>query len=847
MRYVLAAFLMAGCVSKADEGVYRDPTSLGDETTAGGITAQLLAPQVAAVLSEPIATVVFSAYTADGSTLIVTGQDVDGSIYTGTAIGEPGVDQRFEMNVPLLHGKNPLRVRIAERDGVRNRLLEVSLVYDGPAPGVRYSVTPRAEDKCGAPLTANVTAARRLCVLGRLSLGAAAVSAVRVGAGEPGQVADVRAGTFEAVIDMDADSANEIVVSVSDTEGRQTRVVRRIVQDNTPPTLAVPLAGDEPLRVERNRAEIDGTVTDDRGVGRVLIVSEVGNEVEAPLDADGRFVLVVQLEPGANRFDVVARDVAGNESRLRVSIVRERLIRLGRATSGGTTQLRLDRRALEEILSPDAQRAIEVITLSLRTPVVEALRAIREPERFGLDTSEWGPAEFNMANLLRMTPDTADLSGSSLEELLSIAPAVGLPSPRLLAQLLDIEPTETFLSLESLTEALLDRLIGTHPEVVRGDDGDPALRLTMFDVLQNLEPVAARFGPSGQHPGFLSGESRSMVLEPGFLLTVPVQSNIEVREGVDGSRGGKDFLFLVDRDSSTISFDFLSEETSIVGLVDEPTVDLQFAVGESDQFTVAGSAREARPDPEQTGFFRGSGEAFDALAWQFERIVAEAAYGQYALRFAPSYENLLQYDAGSIVNAAVLEWARGWVTITTSGGLGSPPEPTYAWDVLTEVAQLRLHEGGIPEGQADLAFRVAALPIGLNADDLIDTLRPTLQAQEAELASRIIDGDTVVASGVDFFWEPAGSTGFLFFVAPSDLGGGYPYERPGFFTDASLTTRSSTTGALGTNDTVHHKLVPVAGQSHFFEDDEAAVYRLDIVDVEPSGVTVRVIPVGGGS
>lgn len=846
MRTALIVLLGVGCVSKAEEGVYRDPTSLGDETTAGGITARLVSPAVATVLPEPQAKLVLSAYTADAAGLRITAQDVDGSTYPAKAFGEPGPSQRFEIDVPLLHGKNPVRVRMAETDGLRNRIVEISLVYEGDAPGVRFRVAPATDDGCLAPLAAQITSARRICVSGRVSPGRGEVSAIAV-ARDSEQVATTEANaTFGFELDVEANSAVEIAVAVSDTEGRQTRWTQRLVQDSTPPSLAIPLAAGAPLRTEDNRAEIAGTAADNEGVRNVVIVSENGGSIEPRLDAEGRFVQTVQLEPGSNQFEVLATDIAGNETPGMVTIIRERLIRLGRAKSGGATQLRLDRRALEEILNPDAQRAIDVITLPLRRPVTEALRAIREPDRFGLDTSDWGPPEFNMANLLRMTPDTADLTGSSLEELLAIAPAVGLPSPRLLAQLLDIEPTETFLSLESLSEALVDRLIATHPAVVRSADGEPGLPLTMYDVLQNLTPVAARYGPQANHPGFLSGQSQSVVLEAGFLLTVPVESNIEVREGVDGSRGGKDFLFLID-DGATVTFDFLSDETTIVGIVDEPSVDLEFVVGESDRFLAAGNARNARPDPARDGFFRGAGQAFEVAPWLFEHIVAEAAYVQYAERFAPSFQNLLQYDAGSIANAAVLEWERGWVTITTSGGLGSPPSPAYAWGVLCEVAQLRLHEGGISEGQADLAFRLPDLPIGLNADDLVERLRPTLQAQEAELADRIINRDTIVANGVDFFWEPGGEQGWLFFVAPEDINGQYEYERPGFFADAALRTPTSTTAPLGTDDNTHHKLVPAAGQTHYFEDEAATVFRLDIVETSTDGLALRVTPAGGGS
>ena len=845
MRCALA-LLLVGCMSPAEEGLYRDPTSLGDATTAGGITARLVAPRIADTQREPLAKLVLEAFTPDSSSLQVTAQDVEGTTYAATVLGEPGPSQRFELDVPLLHGDNPLRVAIREPFGTRSRILDVNLVYAGAAPGVRFTLAPVSADGCRSPFRADVTSEDQVCVRGRVSAGDDAIARVTVAIDASAVDATLNSGAFVQPRDVAFEGARDVVVSVADAGGLTTRVTRRLVRDVTPPRLEVPSASGPPQRTESNRAVISGRVSDASGIAGVSIVNEAGGEVEPRIEENGSFDWPVQLEPGSNAFEVVARDAAGNVAQVSVNIVRERLIRLGVAESGGATQLRLDRAALQEILTEDAQRSLEVVTISLRTAVIEALTAIREPERFGLDTTEWGPAEFNLANILRMTPDTVDLSGSSLEDLLTIAPLVGLPSPRLLAQLLDIEPTETFLSLERVADGILEGLIATHPEVVRGPDGDPALRLTMFDVLQNLAPVAPRFGPTGEHPGFLRGESRSAVLEPGFLLTVPVESNIDVRDGVDASRGGKDFLFLLD-DDSAISIDFLSDASSIVGLVDEPVVDLQFVVGEDGRFLGPGAVREARPDSERAGFFRGAGESFAAARWAFEHIIAESAYLQYSQKFEPGYSNLLRYDAGSIEDAAVLDWDRGWVIITTSGGLGNPPNPAYAWDVLSEVAQLRLHEGGVPEGEADLAFRLEALPIGIDADGLVERLRPTLQAQEAALAARIINRESIVESGVDFFFETALERGLIYFVAPSDINGPYGYDKPGFFAEASLTTETSTLAGLGTTDTVHHKLIPVAGDSHFFADDEGVVYRLDVVNVSSRQIEVRVVPDGGGS
>ena len=842
----LSAILAFGCSTPVEPADYGDPTSLGEATTSSGITVQLLAPGVATELPSPVIKLVFSAYTEDAAPLELRVQDVMGSVYPVIASGLAGPGQRFEAEVPLLHGQNPFLVRIAENGGARSRVIETSFIYAGDNPGARFSLRPAVGGECLESLAGIVTSATHLCVHGQVTPGAAALASAEIVFDDVRVQAELRDGTFRVTGPIPTDRMFAIAVTVTDAAGNSTRVTRPVIQDATSPTLEVPLAVGEPIRTERTRAEITGVAEDDHGLARVTIENGAGGVVEAEVDVAGNFRRNVQLEPGTNRFTVVAEDHAGNAARMSLEIVRDRIIRLRVLAGGRESLLALDRRGLQEVLPESAQRDIEVATISLRTPVVEALRAIREPERFGLDTSGWGPAEQNMANLLRMTPDNADLADSSLEELLAIAPAVSLPSPRILAELLQIAPTDTILSLDTVADVVLDNIVATHPLTTRDENGDPAIQLSMHDVLRDLTPLAGRFGPNGPHPGFLSGSSRADILEPGFLLTVPARSNLEIREGIDASRGGKDFLFIGLPDGS-LFLDFLSDKSTVVGLVDEPTVDLRFSLPENESFMRGGSVREARPDAERHGFFRGSGQAFGAPPWDIEHVIAEGAYRQFYRLYAPTFEANLRYSAGSINEALVIDWDRGWVDITTSGGIGDPPPPIYLWDVFAEVAQLRLHEGQIPEGQADVAFRVPELPVGITADSLIEQLRPTLQAQQAEIAQRIVSREALIGSQVDFYVVPSSSGLRLQFRGPQDGAGEVVHPTPGFFSDRELTNKISSTEPMGTDDITHEKLVPVVGMSAYFADETSGVFRIDIVEVNVDAVGVRVTPVRGGS
>ena len=86
------------------------------------------------------------------------------------------------------------------------------------------------------------------------------------------------------------------------------------------------------------------------------------------------------------------------------------------------------------------------------------------------------------------TPDTADLSGSSIEELTNITSALGYPVPRILADILDIEVTQTFLPCELVAEVMLENLIGTHPNIVRDTQGEIVIELLPLAITLNSYP-----------------------------------------------------------------------------------------------------------------------------------------------------------------------------------------------------------------------------------------------------------------------------------------------------------------------------------------------------------------------
>ena len=848
---LLLAALASGCLDRAAPLDYGDPTSLSTPTSEGGIRAYLVSPGVLDTFHSPEVELVVAAWTeGDALPLEVHVSDPDDNEHAASAQGPVGPEQRFRATVSLLHGKNRLRVRIATRDGSRVRRFDYTALYDGSGPGLRLRLVAShdAANPCGdgTVVRDGITSLRAVCVRGEISTGASPVESGELGLeGAPSQPIDLDSqGHFAAPVMLATNTESYVVATVRDRAGAVTSAREPLIQDSTPPSLVVPLAAGAPLHTEADTLVIKGTVTDDHAVESLALQNGAGN-AQSLLLAEA-WQTTVRLEPGRNDFVFVATDVAGNESRAKLTVARDRLIRLGPPTAGASQELALDRLALQQLLSEDDQRAIEVVKIGLRPAITQALYAIREPERLGVDTAVWGQPEWNMHRLLNMTPDTSDLRGLSIEELLQIASAVGLPPPRLLADLLGLQVTDYFVDLPVATEVVLDQVIGTHPGIMRDPKTqEPQLSLTMYDILQDLSTLAPRFGPAGGHPGFLAGQSHSNVFEPGFLMSIPLRSNLTEFDGVDASAGRKDYLFRLDGDQA-LQFDFLSDRFSVVGLVDEPTVDLRLIMGENTAFSggrheAAGADSGAcRLLPRQRpSLMRPPGKSSTSSRKPHTAPIAASST-------APDIYARSNTTRGSIKNATTIDWDRGWLDIRTSGGIGNPPPPAL------RMGHAHRGRGDSPARRRDrrgerhnIAFRLDKLPVGLSATELIAALRPTLASQQAELSKRLVGANGLAASGCDFYYVPGdgGAAGFLFFRAKGDSGSPYGYAKPGFFRDAALAERVSASGALaGTADTLHEKVAVHTGDVFYLEDDTGTVYRLEVNTVDTEGLQVRIAP-----
>ena len=471
-----------------------------------------------------------------------------------------------------------------------------------------------------------------------------------------------------------------------------------------------------------------------------------------------------------------------------------------------------------------------------------------------MDPTDLSPAARNMQNMLNMTPDTADLSETRFEEMLELGPLIGIATGQVLADLVGINVEDTFLPTELITQTILDGVIGTHPNAqqrlgprtLENPEGlypvaVNALPITLEDVVSNFATLGERFGPiyvdGVYHPGFIDGQPNSVVITEDFQMTVRANANALPYKGIDLSNSTSASVNSVASQIEDM-FDFNDPDWFMVeGLVEGvPTIEeMTFYIEESDDFIFGGNS------PLPTPF--GNSDAWRLPAWSFEQIVATSGMNTYR-----GVNANIEYHLSSQEDPVMsLDVTNGWVEIFTAGGLGSPPPESYFWDVLLEVAQVRLHDDGLAEGEADVAFTLRDVPIGVDSETISASIRENLEADPSALidvATTLID--TTLGEADFYYYRPTDKPNdWLFYVSSSDMGvdengaprRAYGYDDPGFFADEALTERISSFVELD-GDTIHEKILILSGDTLFISDNTSAVFRLDIGE-KPSDYRIQ--------
>ncbi len=456
-----------------------------------------------------------------------------------------------------------------------------------------------------------------------------------------------------------------------------------------------------------------------------------------------------------------------------------------------------------------------------------------------LDPSTLDPAARNMQALLNTTPDNADLSGTSFERVIDLSPVIGVSPAAVLADMLQINVEDTFLTPDSIAEAILTNVIGAHPNVsqrrgpVTADNPEGlypvtpgSLPVTLADAASDFRTLSTRFGPTivdgVYHPGFIVGDVSSAVFDDNFAMTVRANVNALPFKGIDlGDATRASVNSIASQVDHLFDFDdpdWLTVEGLVPGV---PVIEqMTFQILEHDGFVDGGRS----PHPDSTG----NSPAWQLPTWSLERMLIGGARDLF-----DDLDSEIEYFLhGEEDPAFTLFVEDGWAEIYTTGGLGSPPAPQYVWDVLLEVAQVRLHDGGLAEGEGNVAFTLSDVAVGVDTATIEETIRENLEADPSALvdvASLIVDN---TVGDADFYYvrDPEAQQDYLQFVTAQDIARDdeglptrdYNYESPGFFSDIDLTNKVSE--VLPSSG--HERVAVSSGDILFCADDEGRTFEL---------------------
>lgn len=531
--------------------------------------------------------------------------------------------------------------------------------------------------------------------------------------------------------------------------------------------------------------------------------------------------------------------------------------------------LRFDARRFAKTLTLDELKAIPrptlegiwLLDLDISTLIENALlKVMYMPPA---EVAALSPASRNLVGLLNMTPENADLSGTSLEGLLGVGNAVGLSTSKILSDLTGAAGNERLIPVQITSQAVLENLVSTHPNTQhrRGPTNDEhpdgvypvaphSIPVTLYDVVTDFAGLAAQFGPTpldpddpdgAKHPGFIKAASGVKAALDDFTMTVRVDVNALPYKGVDATMADVASVNSTPGQIDTL-FDFSQEDWLVLDNLNRNLSigELTLAIPESAMLLPGGTSREPAP--------RGNSPVWEQPLWEFEHILARAGelraakIKDHCSSYGPAGTSMSDFEA---VKVCIDE--SGWTEISVDESVileDPPPAPSYFWDILLDVAQARLHDGGLAEGEADLEVTLRDVPVGVKTEDLVASIKKNLASDPAVLKDMALELNDNAAGDADFYlYQPstesgvAGQRDYLYFVAPDDIRKDadgvrvrdYAYESPGFFSDPALEKKVSTTEEID-GDALHEKVEVKAGDTLYFADDEGHRYEIEVGD-----------------
>lgn len=519
-------------------------------------------------------------------------------------------------------------------------------------------------------------------------------------------------------------------------------------------------------------------------------------------------------------------------------------------TLGPEELRRLPRKTLEETwlldmeLRPLVENALDRFT---HLPLEEA-KALPQPA-------------WNMFALLNMTPASARLDGTSLAGLTAVGEAVGISPSRILADLAGVGPDEPLAPRSVVTDVVIDQVVATHPRArvrrgpVTADHPEGLyevekgkIALTLYDVATDFASLSERFGrapldpahPEGpQHPGFLRSASGLSTAEGGFRMTVRLDVNALPYRGVEASHARVASVNSIGGQMGR-AFDFSDPRwLEVQGLAEDLSIrEMTMTIDEDPRYLPPGTSRDPRP--------LGNSPVWQAAPWVEERVLAEtgrrlaARIPPHCTTYSPAGEVSHPFEA-----VRVCIDADGWVRIDVDPSVilaEPPPRPSYYWDMLLEVAEARMHDGGLAEGEANVVMAVHDVPVGVRAKDVVARIRENIETNPAALRDMAEALTRNTRGDADFFYvQPEGTAeDWLYFVAPEDIRKDaegnpvrpYAYTSPGFFADPALTQKVSSRVELD-GDTTHEKVRIEPGDRLYVKDAAGRVFEI-VVEEKPS-------------
>jgi len=457
----------------------------------------------------------------------------------------------------------------------------------------------------------------------------------------------------------------------------------------------------------------------------------------------------------------------------------------------------------------------------------------------------------NLHRLLTMTPNNVALAGTTLDPLVQLSRSIGIAPQDAVADLMQaVDGNAPVIPTDIAAEVMLTELIATHPNAQfrRAPDGAllpiaaRSIPVRLGDVVDNFARLAQTFGPielgDGRvHPGIIDAASGFAVVEDAFAMTVKVDANALPYKGVDldrasvasvNSLGGQiDHVFPLDD----------PEWLKISGLVPDPFISrVTVQIREAPVFYPPGDAREPAP--------YGNSGVWQAEPWLIEPMITTMAY-QLAARMTTDCV-VYEVASGAEVFRACMDDTK-WVTFETFNNVGMPPAPKYIWDMIGEMAQVRLHDQNLPEGTANAMLTLSNLSLGVTSESLTEQIRANIAANPAALRELAEATNQNTRGEADFYYHrpPGLDEDWLAFIDPSDIPRDASgsrvrpdtYARPGFFADEALTRALAAPVARG-GGVAHLEMRIAPGLVFFCQDAQGGVFRVTVRE-KPSEQRVR--------